>query len=42
MKNVGWKIQPLGWLLLFVIVIILGNLITKWVRRQLPPPETGA
>lgn len=42
MNNVGWKIQPLGWLLLVVIVAVLGYIMIKRVRRQLPPPETDA
>ena len=37
MKQVGWQIQPLGWLLLIVIVAALSYVTVSWLRRLLPP-----
>jgi hypothetical protein len=39
MKQVGWEIQPLGWLLLIVIVATVCYVVVRWVRRFPPAPE---
>jgi hypothetical protein len=38
MKQVGWEIQPLGWLLLIVIVATVCYIIIR-LRRLPPTPE---
>ena len=38
MKQVGWVIQPLGWLLLIMIVVTVCYIVV-WVRRLPPAPE---
>jgi len=35
MKKIGWEIQPLGWLLLIIGVVVSYYLIATWVRRPL-------
>jgi len=42
MKNIGWEIQPLGWLLVIVVLTALCYLVVKWVRRLPPAPEQQA
>jgi hypothetical protein len=41
MKRVGWEMQPLGWLLVIVIVIvaIACYMIVSWGRRVSPASE---
>ncbi len=39
MKQVGWEIQPLGWLFLIVIVATLCYVVVSWVRRLPRAPE---
>jgi len=39
MKQVGWEIQPLGWLLLIVVVATVCYVVVNWARRLRPPPE---
>lgn len=42
MKQVGWEIQPLGWLLLIVIVATVCYVVARWARRLPPAPEPEA
>ncbi len=42
MKQTGWEIQPLGWLLLIVIVATVCYIIVRWVRRLPPAPQQEA
>ena len=42
MKQVGWEIQPLGWLLLIVIVATVCYLAVRWAHRFPPAPEQEA
>lgn len=42
MKQVGWQIQPLGWLLLIVIVAALCYVVVRWARRLPPAPNQEA
>ena len=42
MKQVGWEIQPLGWLLLIVIVATVCYVVVRWVCRLPPAPEQEA
>ena len=39
MKQVGWEIQPLGWLLLIVIVAGVCYIVVRWACRFPPAPE---
>lgn len=38
MKQVGWEIQPLGWLLLIVLVAFACYIVVKRLR-PLPPAQ---
>ena len=42
MKQVGWEIQPLGWLLLILIVATVCYIVVRWIRRLPPTPEKDA
>jgi len=42
MKQVGWQIQPLGWLLLLVIGAALSYFTIRWLRRLPPAPNQEA
>ena len=39
MKRAGWEMQPLGWLLLIVIVATACYIVVSWVRRVPPASE---
>lgn len=41
MKNTGWVILPLGWLLITVSLAVLSYMMIKRVRLR-PPSETDA
>lgn len=42
MKQVGWEIQPLGWLLLIMIVATACYITVSWARRFPPASEQEA
>ena len=33
MEGIGWEIRPAGWILLFVVAVILIYYVVKWLRR---------
>jgi hypothetical protein len=39
MKQVGWEMRPLGWLLLILIVGTVCYVVVRWVRRLPPATE---
>jgi hypothetical protein len=42
MKNTGWVILPLGWLLIVAILAMLSYIVIKKLRWLPPPPEPEA
>jgi hypothetical protein len=42
MKKVGWELQPLGWLLLIIGIVVSCYVILGWVRCPFPPSEKEA
>ena len=34
MDPTGWEIQPAGWILLFIVIVLLAH----YIIGQLPPP----
>jgi hypothetical protein len=35
MDATGWEIQPAGWILLFIVIVLLAH----YIIGQLPPPS---
>ena len=33
MESIGWEIRPAGWLLLFVLAVLLIYFIIRWLQR---------
>ncbi len=39
MKKVGWEMQPLGWLLLIVVIATVCHALIRWTCRRSAAPD---
>ncbi len=33
MENMGWEIQPAGWILLIIVLLVLTYYVANWLQR---------
>jgi hypothetical protein len=34
MEATGWEIQPAGWILLLILIVLLANYIIQWLQHR--------
>jgi hypothetical protein len=34
MESTGWEMRPAGWILLFILVVLLTYFIIRWLQRR--------
>lgn len=34
MENTGWEMRPAGWILLFILAVVLVYYMSRWLQRR--------